>query len=163
MDKLDNRVLTEEEELFCQLYVNGGIEYAGRANQCYVSAYNQPKSTKQLSYKSKSILKIKEISHRIKELNDEVSGEDDILAIKLQVTETLRSVMSEAATTTYKDKYGQSISPAPLRAVSVNAAKALADLYPIGYEKESKLKIEGGGEGGVVFNVIVPQLKKAEE
>ena len=47
------------------------------------------------------------------------------------------------------------LSPAPLRAVSVNAAKALMDIFPIKYKEENRLRIEGA-DGNVIFNVIVP-------
>lgn len=64
--------------------------------------------------------------------------------------------MSETSSAEYTDKFGVPLSPAPLRAVAVNAAKALMELYPIKCSQETKLRIDGG-EGGVVFNVIVPQ------
>ena len=58
-----------------------------------------------------------------------------------------------AATT---DRFGVPLSPAPLRAVSVNAAKALMDIFPIRHKEENRLRIEGS-DGNVIFNVIVPQ------
>ena len=48
------------------------------------------------------------------------------------------------------------LSPAALRAVSVNAAKALMEIFPIRHKEESRLRIEGN-DGNVIFNVIVPQ------
>ena len=63
--------------------------------------------------------------------------------------------MEETASSKYTDKFGVDLSPAPLRvAVSVNAAKALMDIYPIKHTQESKLRIEG--DNGIIFNVIVP-------
>ena len=92
------------------------------------------------------------------------SGEyTEAIAVKLQVTETLKSVMEETSTAKYKDKWGMDLSPAPLRAVAVNAAKALMDLYPIKHAQEAKLKIEGGGDNGIIFNVIVPQKENNGE
>ncbi|MCS2761533.1 hypothetical protein NXV13_10905 [Bacteroides ovatus] len=40
--------------------------------------------------------------------------------------------------------------------VSVNAAKALMDIFPIRHKEENRLRIEGS-DGNVIFNVIVPQ------
>lgn len=91
---------------------------------------------------------------RIKELVEELQQETETLATKLQVAETLKAVMEETSTAKYTDKFGIDLSPAPLRAVSVNAAKALMELYPIRHNQEAKLRIEG--ESGIVFNVIVP-------
>lgn len=82
--------------------------------------------------------------------------EMEAVALKLQVAETLKTVMAEAATQSYIDRFGVLLSPAPLRAVSVNAAKALMELYPIKHAQESRLRIEGS-DGNIIFNVIVPQ------
>ncbi len=60
------------------------------------------------------------------------------------------------ATSDYTDRFGVPLSPAPLRAVSVNAAKALMDIFPIRHKEENRLRIEGS-DGNVIFNVIVPQ------
>lgn len=91
----------------------------------------------------------------------EVTNEKETLALKLQLTETLKAIMEETATATFDDRFGTSLSPAPLRAVAVNAAKALMELYPVKHVHETKLRIEGAG--GVVFNVIVPGTKADEE
>ena len=64
--------------------------------------------------------------------------------------------MDETATTDYTDRFGVPLSPAPLRAVSVNAAKALMEIFPIRHKEENRLCIEGS-DGNVIFNVIVPQ------
>jgi hypothetical protein len=85
--------------------------------------------------------------------------ETEVLALKLQLTETLKAVMEETATARFEDKFGVSLSPAPLRAVSVNAAKALMELYPVKHVHEAKLRIEGA-DGSVIFNVVVPETKK---
>lgn len=147
--------LTKQESLFCDLYVNGGSGFAGQHCNCYREVFGE--DVINVSIKSRRLLGRAYISDRIKKLIDQQHNETEAIAVKLQVTETLRAIMEETATAKYKDKYDQYLSPAPLRAVSVNAAKALMDLYPIKYAQETKLKIEGAGEGGVVFNVIVPQ------
>lgn len=153
--------LTKEERQFCDLYVNGGSQFAGQHCKCYKEVYGE--DIKNVSLKSRRLLTNPHISELIKELIEEQQNDITTIAVKLQVTETLRSVMEETSTAIYKDKWGQNLSPAPLRAVSVNAAKALMDLYPIKHAQETKLKIEGAGEGGVIFNVIVPQTTEKNE
>ena len=37
------------------------------------------------------------------------------------------------------------------------------DLYPIKHAQEAKLKIEGGGDNGIIFNIIVPQKENNGE
>lgn len=144
--------LTEEEELFCQLYINGGVVFAGQRAKCYKEAFHPEE--RNVSIPSKQLLSKQHILTRIKVLSDELQTETETIATKLQVSETLKAVMEETATSSYTDKFGVKLSPAPLRSVSVNAAKALMDIYPIKHAQSSKLKIEG--EGGVTFNVIVP-------
>jgi hypothetical protein len=147
--------LTKEEKLFCDLYVNGGRDFAGQHCKCYREAFGKDISS--VSLKSRRLLGKPHISEYVKKLFDLQNSDTEAIAVKLQVSETLRSIMEETATARYMDKWGMELSPAPLRAVSVNAAKALMDLYPIKHAEETKLKIEGGGENGIVFNVIVPQ------
>jgi hypothetical protein len=50
-----------------------------------------------------------------------------------------------------------------MRSVAVNASKALMDMYPIKEAQVSKVNIEGGGEGGITFNVIVPETPAKKE
>jgi hypothetical protein len=97
-----------------------------------------------------------------KEKTGGVLSETETLALKLQLTETLKAVMEETATATFEDRFGAPLSPAPLRAVAVNAAKALMELYPVKHVHETRLRIEGAA-GSVVFNVVVPETKSAEE
>ena len=141
--------LTKAESLFCDLYINGGREFAGQHCKCYREAFQDSGSG--VSLKS------------IKKLSEQQQTDTEAIAVKLQVTETLKAVMEETSTAKYKDKWGMDLSPAPLRAVAVNAAKALMDLYPIKHAQEAKLKIEGGGDNGIIFNVIVPQKENNGE
>ena len=145
--------LTKAESLFCDLYINGGREFAGQHCKCYREAFQDSGSG--VSLKSRRLLGKPHISERIKKLSEQQQTDTEAIAVKLQVTET--------STAKYKDKWGMDLSPAPLRAVAVNAAKALMDLYPIKHAQEAKLKIEGGGDNGIIFNVIVPQKENNGE
>jgi hypothetical protein len=151
--------LTEKEEQFCYLYVYGDNGFAGQAANCYEEIFGEVKN---VSVVSRRFLSQPQILSRVKELISELQSETETLAVKLQITETLKAVMEETSTAQYSDKFGVSLSPAPLRAVSVNAAKALMDLYPIKSAQEAKLRIDGAN-GGVVFNVIVPENGNSKE
>lgn len=152
--------LTEAEEQFCFLFVYGNHEFAGQHTKCYMEVYGE--DSKNMSVKSHQLMKEVHILARIKELYTNLQNETENIAIKLQVAETLKAVMEETSTAQFSDKFGVCLSPAPLRAVSVNAAKALMDLFPIKHVQESKLRIEGS-DGNVIFNVIVPDIKSRDE
>lgn len=151
--------LTLAEERFCHLFVYGDSDYAGQHAICYEEVFGQAEN---LSVESKKFLSLPHILARVNELARKLQAETETVAIKLQVTETLKAIMKETATAEFIDRFGTVLSPAPLRAVSVNAARALSDLYPIKHVHESKLRIEADG-GGVTFNVIVPEATKEEE
>ena len=155
-DRPEEKPLTEQELQFCNLYVNGGLEYAGRPKKCFVEVFGE--DTVKNPYASANYLMNKpHVLAHIKALLSSERFEMETMAVKLQVTETLKAIMDETATSDYTDRFGVPLSPAPLRAVAVNAAKALMELYPVKCSQETKLRIDGG-EGGVVFNVIVPQM-----
>lgn len=152
-------------QMFCELYVLGGVAYAGQHTKCYRAAFNIPEKDPDIkgfyAIQSKLLLSQPHVSQCIKELFEENINEDETVAVKLQVADTLRAIMAEASTLVCKDKYGQKVSPAPLRAVAVNASRALAEIFPIKHVEETKIKIEGGG--GITFNVVVPSAKQKEE
>lgn len=157
----EEKSLTDEELQFCELYVNGGLEFAGRPKKCYVEVFGETGSKNPSSSANYLIHKPHVLAH-IKALLSSERFEMETTAVKLQVTETLKAVMDETATTDYTDRFGVPLSPAPLRAVSVNAAKALMEIFPIKHKEESRLRIEGS-DGNVIFNVIVPTNPPQDE
>lgn len=159
--KPEETPLTEQELQFCELYVNGGIEYAGRPMKCYKKAFGENAAKNPYSTANYLMHKPNVLAH-IKSLLSSERFEMETMAVKLQVAETLKAVMDETATSDYTDRFGVPLSPAPLRAVSVNAAKALMDIFPIKHKEESKLRIEGA-DGNVIFNVIVPTNPPKDE
>lgn len=154
-------ILTEQEEQFCQLYVYGGVELAGQGEKCYKEVFGE-EYRKNVGLCSRRLLNKPHISARIRELAESFQAETESIALKIQLTETLRKIMEETAHSTYSDRFDIPLSPAPLRAVSVNAAKALMELYPIKHAQENRLRIEGS-DGNVIFNVIVPQATTNDE
>ena len=153
--------LSEEELQFCELYVNGGLEFAGRPKKCYVEVFGE-KHTKNPNAAANYLMNKPHVLAHIKSLLSSERFEMETMAVKLQVTETLKAVMDETATADFTDRFGVPLSAAPLRAVSVNAANALMDIFPIKHKEESRLRIEGG-DGNVIFNVIVPTNPSQDE
>lgn len=145
--------LNEQEIDFCELFVNGGFEFSGDRDKCYKEAFGSD-SKKQ----ARILMNRPEIKEKIKTLMDEFKDSEENLAIayKIQVTDTLQKVMRETSTDVYKTPKGHQLSPAPLRSVAVNAAKALADIYVPKATSTQKVKLEGSGDSGIIFNVIVP-------
>lgn len=158
-DKEKDIKLTDAEKEFCELFVDGDKEFAGQATACYREVFGETK--KNLSLAARRLLAKKHIASYISELLEERKIETEAIAVKLQVAETLKAVMTETAKNEYIDKFGMTLSPAPLRAVSVNAAKALMELYPIKHSQEDKKKGDGGGN--IIFNVVVPQTPTTHE
>lgn len=157
----EEKTLSDEELQFCELYVNGGLEYAGRPKKCYVEVFGE-KAAKNPHSAANYLIHKPHVLEHIKALLSSERFEMETMAVKLQVTETLKAVMDETATTDYTDRFGVPLSPAPLRAVSVNAAKALMEIFPIKHREENRLRIEGS-DGNVIFNVIVPANTPKDE
>ena len=153
--------LTIQEEDFCQLLVYGGKDYAGQREKCFREVFGE-EYRKNVSLCSHRLLLKPAVISRVKELAEALQSDTETISLKLQVTETLKAVMYEAATLNFNDRFDSPLSPAPLRAVAVNAAKALMELYPIKHVHESKLRIEGG-DGNVIFNVVVPVAPVKDE
>lgn len=152
--------LTEQEQLFCDLYANGEAPFGGNASRCYQEVFNDK------SHLAKSratrMLARPEIQEYLKSL-DELPYEQ-AKYMKVFLRENLTSIIEECATAEYRDRKGTMLSPAALRSVAVNASKALMDLYPVREAQVSKINIDGGGEGGgITFNVIMPENSKPEE
>jgi len=155
--------LTMQEEEFCQLFVNGGKDFAGQREKCFKEVFGE-EYRKNVSLCSRRLLSKPAVADKVKELAEVLQSENESIAMKIQLTETLKSVMQEAATSSFNDRFDVPLSPAPLRAVAVNAAKALMELYPVKHVHESKLRVEGS-DGNVIFNVVVPvaPLKNEDE
>lgn len=154
--------LTAQEEQLCQLFVNGGVKFAGKHTACYREVLKD--ETRKAYVAARKVFARPQVMARIKELVQEIDNETETLAVKLQIAETLKAIMEETADSSYTDKFGIKLSPAPLRAVSVNAARTLMDIYPVKHSGESKGKSEANTS--VTFNVVVPvpvQITKEDE
>ena len=150
--------LTENEILFCELYVNGSAPYGGNAAKCYSEAFKcESKHTKHLAL---TLLAREDIQEYLKKL--EGNPYEEAKYMKKFLTENLIHIIEETSTAQYQDRRGTKLSPAPLRSVAVSATKALMEMYPVKEAQVNKLNIEGAGEGGITFNVIVPEQVKQD-
>lgn len=86
--------LSEEELQFCELYVNGGLEFAGRPKKCYVEVFGE-KHTKNPNAAANYLMNKPHVLAHIKSLLSSERFEMETMAVKLQVTETLKAVMDE--------------------------------------------------------------------
>jgi len=148
----NKNILTDQEILFCDLYANGEAPYGGNAARCYKEVFgDRTHRTKSLATR---MLARPEIQEYLKSL-DELPYEE-AKYMKTFLRENLVSIIKECSSAEYRDRRGTLQSPAALRSVAVNASKALMDLYPVKEANVSKINIDGAGEGGITFNVIMP-------
>ncbi len=156
MEKSDQ--LTEQERLFCDLFANGEAPFGGNASRCYQEVFND--KTYLAKSRAARMLARPEIQEYLKSL-DELPYEE-AKYMKVFLRENLTSIIEQCAQMEYRDRKGTLLSPAALRSVAVNASKALMDLYPVKEAHVSKINIDGAGEGGITFNVIMPEQSKQE-
>ena len=89
-DRPEEKPLTEQELQFCNLYVNGGLEYAGRPKKCFVEVFGE--DTVKNPYASANYLMNKpHVLAHIKALLSSERFEMETMAVKLQVAETLKA------------------------------------------------------------------------
>lgn len=155
---MENNQLSEAEITFCELYINGLAPYAGNALKCYEDVFGvKGMKTRTKAVKLLSDPRIEAYINELESLNA-----FDNKRKREFIARHLEGIIEETSTAQYRDRKGLLISPAALRSVCVQAMKLYSDLYPVKEAQVNKLSIEGG-DGGVTFNVIVPQTKKDDE
>lgn len=147
-----NKEITENEICFCELYVNGVAPYAGNAMKCYTDVFKSHGS--QTRTAAMRLLSEPHIQAYIAEL--EAMNAFDAKRKREYIARHLENIIEETSTNDYYDRKGTKLSPAAMRSVSVQAMKLYAELYPVKEAQVNKLSIDNG-EGGVTFNLIVPQ------
>lgn len=154
---MDEYKLTDNEITFCELYINGTSPYGGNALKCYESIFKlKGVEARTAAMRLLSEPRIQWYIDTLEQLNA-----FDAKRKKEYIARHLESIIEETSTSVYKDRRGNTLSPAALRSVCVQAMKLYADLYPMKEAQVSKLSIDGG-EGGVVFNLVVPKDTKEE-
>ena len=152
--------LTEKEIDFCDLYVNGGFGVAGDYIACYKEAFGIEDKRA-----ARRLMARPEVKDKIKENIEDFKNNEENQAIdmKIQITDTLQKAMKETSTDVYATPKGHKLSPAPLRAVAVNSAKALADLHLKKPAQSHDVNLGSSGDSGIIFNVVAPQALSKEE
>lgn len=150
--------LSEEEITFCELYINGVAPYAGNALKCYTDVFQ--KNGARARTDAMKLLNDPRIQGYIEEM--EKMNAFDAKRKREYIARHLENIIEETSTAQYRDRKGTILSPAAIRSVCVQAMKLYADLYPVKEAQVNKLSIEGT-EGGVTFNVIVPQVNPDNE
>lgn len=145
--------ITKEERIFCELYINGCAPYAGNAVKCYQDAFHKAGDAL-LNHEAKMKLKEPHIVEYLTEL--EAKSAEEAKDMKRFLTANLKHIIEEASSANFTDRKGTKLSPAALRSVAVSASKALMEMYPVKEAQVNKFDINGGGEAGITFNVIVP-------
>lgn len=151
--------ISKEERIFCELFVNGCAPYAGNAAKCYEAAFHKSGDNEKLfnNQEAAQLLKKPEVAEYVKEL--EAMSIEDAKNMKRYLTANLKKIIDETSVDIYYDRRGKALSPASLRSVAVSASKALMEMYPVKESQINKFEINGGGEQGITFNVIVPEQK----
>ena len=144
--------LTDQEILFCELYVTGDVPFAGNAVRCYQEVFND--STNKARYRALKLLHRDDIKKYIEELGK--LSEEDAKSVKAFLTANLKHIIEECSFADFVDRRGNPLSPSAMRSVAVSASKTLMEMYPVKEAQTTKVSIDNKGESGVTFNVIIP-------
>lgn len=144
--------LTDQEILFCELYVTGDVPFTGNAVRCYQEVFND--STNKARYRALKLLHRDDIKKYIEELGK--LSEEDAKSVKAFLTANLKHIIEECSSADFVDRRGNPLSPAAMRSVAVSASKTLMEMYPVKEAQTTKVSIDNKGESGVTFNVIIP-------
>lgn len=159
--------LTDLEQKFCLIYTNGPAPYNGNEVRCYNLIFNDSAESPhdrdeiEVSLKAHEFMAREDVSAFIDKLN--ALSIVNATTLRPRLTQTLLKIMDECSTAQYEDKWGTKLSPAALRAVAVNAADKLTQMYGIKEDIAHKISLEGTDGEGITFNLIAPQPSKAED
>ena len=171
---MENRKLTDLEEKFCLVYTCGPSPYNGNARKTYDLVFNgatgmlfdpSENGIEEHTHNEVSVsLAVRDLMVRddIRERIDQLQSENVISAATLRprLTETLLKISDECSTLMVTDRWGNTMSPAALRSVAVNAIGKLTDMYGIKEDIAHKVMLEGADGDGITFNLIVPETSK---
>lgn len=160
--------LSESEKKFCLIYTNGPAPYVGNEVRSYQLIFNNSTHEPTGEDEIEISLQAHEFMNRedVKDYIDKLSALSVVNAASLRprLTQTLLKIMDECSVAKYTDKWGVELSPAALRAVAVNAADKLTNMYGIKEDIAHKIQLEGTDGEGITFNLIAPQpAPKAED
>lgn len=158
---MSKATLSELDKKFCLIYTSGPAPYAGNDIRAFQLVYNDSTSTPDKWDEVEIALQVRELMARedIQKYIEELNAINVVNATTLRprLTQTLLKIMDECSEAQFKDKWGVALSPAALRAVAVNAASKLTEMYGIKEDIAHKIQLEGADGDGITFNLIAPQ------
>jgi hypothetical protein len=166
MEIIQDSHLTETEEDFCILLVEGSGDFSGNPVKCYMETIAREKGIKEddpyLNHYIRNLIYREDIQAYIKQLRDRIDQDVENEILRSYIRSKLIKLISECAAGQYTDRRGNALSPAPLRSVANNAIKTLMDLTPgLKVTKDDDDSDPDGNPKGLTLNVIVP--KKPEK
>lgn len=164
---MEKTKLSDKEQKFCLIYTNGPAPYNGNEVRCWQLVFNGSTTLPRGEEEVEIALDASKFMQRddVKEYIDSINALSIVNASTLRprITQTLLKIMDECSTAQYKDRWGMKIQPAAMRAVAVNAASKLTDMYGIKEDIAHKIQIEGSDGDGITFNLIAPQPTKKDD
>lgn len=165
--KENESILTQCEADFCLLYVNGSAPYSGNAAKCYEAVFGIPDDCPEYLASAKcheladELMEKVSVKERIEGLQKHTAYER--AAIKQRINATMIGIMEECSEKKeYKNRFGEILMPAPMRSVSIQAAKVLMDINGIKEDTVNRLQIEDAEGNGITFNLIMPESKSSD-
>lgn len=163
---MEKTKLSDKEQKFCLIYTNGPAPYNGNEVRCWQLVFNGSTTLPRGEEEVEIALDASKFMQRddVKEYIDSINALSIVNASTLRprITQTLLKIMDECSTAQYEDRWGVKIQPAAMRAVAVNAASKLTDMYGIKEDIAHKIQIEGSDGDGITFNLIAPQPTKKD-
>lgn len=171
---MDNSKLTDLEEKFCLVYACGPSPYNGNAKATYALVFKgktgrlfNPDGDEQVIEDVDMAIEVHNLMRRsdIRDYIDKIQSENVITASTLRprLTVNLLKIADECATDVYEDRFGVKQNPASLRSVAVNAISKLMEIYGVKEDIAHKVMLEGAGNEGITFNLIMPESNKENE
>lgn len=164
---MEKTKLSDKEQKFCLIYTNGPAPYNGNEVRCWQLVFNGSTTLPRGEEEVEIALDASKFMQRddVKEYIDSINALSIVNASTLRprITQTLLKIMDECSTAQYEDRWGVKIQPAAMRAVAVNAASKLTDMYGIKEDIAHKIQIEGSDGDGITFNLIAPQPTKKDD
>ena len=164
---MEKTKLSDKEQKFCLIYTNGPAPYNGNEVRCWQLVFNGSTTLPRGEEEVEIALDASKFMQRddVKEYIDSINALSIVNASTLRprITQTLLKIMDECSTAQYEDRWGMKIQPAAMRAVAVNAASKLTDMYGIKEDIAHKIQIEGSNGDGITFNLIAPQPTKKDD
>ena len=173
---MEKSKLTALEGKFCLVYACGPSPYNGNAQKTFDLVFNNntgllfdPDEVESNARKDVEVaIQVRQLMLRddIRERISQIQNDNlvDAATLKPRLTSMLLKIADECSTlmvwAKFVDQSGGTLSPAALRAVSVNAASKLIDMYGIKEDIAHKVMLEGADGDGITFNLIVPEINK---